>query len=133
MKSLRTINIHKEAVNGICFDESAEILYTTSEDGALSSVETINCTKLNSIPHDVPLSCLLADKASDRLFVGGDEGKIFIYNISKKGYPKPKVTIKTPESGVIRSMTLDTARDYLFSAGFEDGLLAVFDVDRNGK
>ena len=30
-------------------------------------------------------------------------------------------------------MTIDNTRNYLFSAGFDDELLAVFDVEKYGK
>lgn len=86
-----------------------------------------------SVPHDLPLSCILADSINKRIFIGADEGHIFLYDVSSKGFPKLMITIITPQDGPIKSLALDLTRNYLFTAGFEDGLIAVFDLDKPGK
>ena len=92
-----------------------------------------SCYKIMSIPHDLALSCILADSVNKRIFIGADEGHIFLYDISSKGFPKLMITIITPEDGLIKSLSLDLKRNYLFTAGFDDGLIAVFDLDKPGK
>lgn len=49
-----------------------------------------------SVPHDIPLSCIIADHTNKRIFIGADEGHIFLYDISTKGFPKLVITIMTP-------------------------------------
>ena len=77
-----------------------------------------NCYKIMSVPHELPLSCILADSANKRIFIGADQGHIYLYDISSRGFPKLMITIITPEDGPIKSLGLDLKRNYLFSAGF---------------
>lgn len=72
------------------------VMYSISEDGFLHSVDMQNCFKIMSIPHDIPLSCIIADQVNKRLFIGADEGQIFVYDISTKGFPKLLISILTP-------------------------------------
>lgn len=81
IQGVKSLQIHDERVTGLYLDSLAGVMYSISEDGLLTSVEMQNCYKIMSIPHDIPLSCIIADQTNKRIFIGGDEGMIYLYNI----------------------------------------------------
>lgn len=47
--------------------------------------------------------------------------------------PKLLTTLRNNKGGSIRSIFLDTNRNYLFAASFENGEINVFDLDKPGR
>ena len=130
---MRTLQVHEERVTGVYLDSLSSVMYSIGADGALNCCEMVNCFKIMSIPHDVQLSSILADQTNKRIFIGADEGQIYLYDISARAFPKLLISIYTPEEGPIKTLALDLQKNYLFSAGFENGLIAVFDLDKPGR
>lgn len=42
-------------------------------------------------------------------------------------------TLQTSEKGAIRGLTVDTFKNYLFTGGFDDGEIGVFDLQKPGR
>lgn len=93
-------------------------MYSVGDDGILHCCEMVNCYKIMSVPHEVQLSCILPDQTNKRIFIGADEGQIFLYDLSTRGFPKLLISICTPEDGPIKTLALDLVKNYLFTAGF---------------
>jgi len=41
--------------------------------------------------------------------------------------------VLTNQQGLIRGLALDTAKNYVFTGGFDDGEIAVFNIEKPGK
>jgi len=41
--------------------------------------------------------------------------------------------VLTSQQGVIRGLALDTVKNYVFTGGFDEGEVAVFDIEKPGK
>ena len=72
IQGVRSLQVHEERVTGMFLDCLVGVMYSISDDGMLHSIEMQNCYKIMSVPHDLTLSCILADQTNKRLFVGAD-------------------------------------------------------------
>jgi len=73
------------------------------------------------------------DNINKRAFIGTKIGEILIYDISHAEKPKLLTTLRNYKGGAIRSIYLDTNRNYLFTGSFDDGEINVFDLDKPGR
>jgi len=74
----------------------------------------------------------MTDKDNKRCFVTNRSGNVFIYDISLN-VPSLIHTMTTQEKGAIRGLFMDPAKNYVFTAGFDDGEVGVFDIVQPGK
>jgi len=51
----------------------------------------------------------------------------------KQVAPELLTTVLTSQQGVIRGLALDTVKNYVFTGGFDEGEVAVFDIEKPGK
>ena len=118
---------------GISYDNINGIVYTISEDKTFRISEANSLMMILSLPHREPLLVMTADKINKRMFIGSKGGEIFIYDVSSKHTAKLLNTLATNKHGSIRGMDLDLRRNYLVTGGFDDGELAVFDIDKPNR
>lgn len=64
---------------------------------------------------------------------GTKTGEIYMYDISQAEKPKILTVLQNHNKGSIRCLYLDTNRNYLFAASYDDGELNVFDLDKPGR
>jgi WD40 repeat protein len=76
---------------------------------------------------------MLKDTLNKRLMFGTKLGEIYIYDISLAEKPKILATLQNHNKGSIRCLHLDTNRNYLFAAGYDDGEINVFEMDKPGR
>lgn len=114
-------------------------MYSISEDCTLTTCDMTNYFKMHTITHPNELVTLLVDTTNKRLFIGANEGHIYVYDIGNVLYCTTQktalalFTIITPEDGPIKALSLDLVKNYLFTAGYEAGMICVFDIDKPGK
>lgn len=124
-------NPHTQRVMGLYYDNIHDVLYTCSEDKTIKTIENKECT--NVLKHsDTGLTGLIGDKEFKRLFVSNRSGMVFIYSIASVA-PELLTTVLTSQQGVIRGLALDTVKNYVFTGGFDEGEVAVFDIEKPGK
>ena len=58
---------------------------------------------------------------------------LYIYDISQSEKPRLLTFFQNNKKGSIRSIHLDTNRNYLFTCSFDDGEINVFDLDKPGR
>ncbi|EGR33250.1 PX domain protein [Ichthyophthirius multifiliis] len=122
---------HEYRIMGVHYDNINDIIYTCSEDKTIKTIENNQC--INVLKHsDTGLTCMLADKEFKRLFVSNRSGNIYIYSISSIN-PELLITVQTIQKGTIRGLTIDLVKNYLFTGGFDDGEICVFDIEKPGK
>lgn len=116
---------------GLYYDNITDVLYTCSEDKYIKTIENKECT--NVIRHsDTGLTGMIGDKEYKRLFVTNRSGIIFIYSITSTA-PELLTSVFTQQQGVIRGLALDNVKNYVFTGGFDDGEIAVIDIEKPGR
>ena len=75
---------------------------------------------------------MIGDRDFQRLFVANRNGNVYIYDISTP-IPTIKHTLTTQLKGAIRGMQLDTNKNYVFTGGYDDGEVGVFDIEKPGR
>lgn len=118
---------------GIYYDSINSIVYTISEDKTLRIGDGTSLVQIASIPHKDALLIMNADKLNKRLFIGTKGGQVLLYDISSKHTARLIHTYSTRNMGAIRGMDLDLNKNYLFTGGFDDGEIAVFNLDKPGR
>lgn len=76
---------------------------------------------------------MLRDTLNKRILFGTKGGEIYMYDISQAEKPKILTVLQNNKKGSIRCLYLDTNRNYLFCASFDDGEINVFDLDKPGR
>lgn len=76
---------------------------------------------------------MLRDNLNKRILFGTKGGEIYMYDISQAEKPKILTVLQNNKKGSIRCLYLDTNRNYLFCASFDDGEINVFDLDKPGR
>ena len=134
-EDLVCMKIHQNRIMGISYDNINGIVYTISEDKTFRISEANSLMMILSLPHREPLLVMTADKINKRMFIGSKGGEIFIYDVSSVIGNTAKLlnTLATNKHGSIRGMDLDLRRNYLVTGGFDDGELAVFDIDKPNR
>lgn len=64
---------------------------------------------------------MIRDTLNKRLLLGTKIGQIYIYDISQAEKPKVLTILQNNKKGSIRSLYLDTNRNYLFAGSYDDG------------
>lgn len=77
-----TFKIHEERVNGIYYEPINKLMYSISEDTFLTTCDMANYFKMHNISHTQELATMLTDTANKRLFIGANEGHIFVYEFT---------------------------------------------------
>ncbi|EAR93569.2 PX-SNARE domain protein (macronuclear) [Tetrahymena thermophila SB210] len=130
-ENLMEYNPHEQRIMGIYYDNITDILYTCSEDKFVKTIENKECT--NVIRHsDTGLTGMIGDKEYKRLFVTNRSGVVYIYSISSSA-PELLSQVYTQQQGVIRGLALDTVKNYIITGGFDDGEIAVIDIEKPGR
>lgn len=116
---------------GIYYDNNSGIIYTCSEDKSLKLIEKGKVTQ--TIKHSVTgLTYMVGDREFQRLFVANRQGNVYIYDISSS-IPNLIHVMTTQLKGAIRGMQIDTQKNYVFTGGFDDGEIGVFDIEKPGR
>jgi len=128
-----TNKIHQARVMGTCLESISEYIYTASEDKRVKVFDLKN----NNIVTDIAcgstlLTELLYDKENKRIFVSNRSGQVFIYDISSK-LPSLIYTVQAHPKGIIRSIFFDPIKNYLVSSNYDDGVIALIDLQKPGK
>lgn len=76
---------------------------------------------------------MLRDTLNKRIFFGTKNGEVYIYDISQAEKPKLMNVLNNNKKGSIRSIFIDTNRNYFFTGSYDDGELNVFDMDKPGR
>jgi len=64
---------------------------------------------------------MLRDTLNKRIFFGTKGGEVYIYDISQAEKPKLMNVLQNNKKGSIRSIYMDTNRNYLFIGSYDDG------------
>jgi len=64
---------------------------------------------------------MLRDTLNKRIFFGTKGGDVYIYDISQAEKPKLMNVLQNNKKGSIRSIYMDTNRNYLFTGSYDDG------------
>jgi hypothetical protein len=56
-------------------------MYSISEDGILNTCDMTNYFKMHTISHPNELATMLIDTINKRMFIGANEGHIYVYDI----------------------------------------------------
>ena len=78
------------------------------------------------------LTYMVGDREFQRLFVANRQGNVYIYDISSS-IPNLIHVMTTQLKGAIRGMQIDTQKNYVFTGGFDDGEIGVFDIEKPGR
>jgi WD40 repeat protein len=129
-----TVNKHHEKrIMGIHYDPITEYIYTIGEDKKFKVFDlSHNITVSDLSVGNALLSCLAGDRDNKRAFISNRSGQIFIYDISQKN-PSLVHTIQAHQKGSIRGLYYDPFKNYLFSANYDDGTIAIIDLQKPGK
>jgi hypothetical protein len=76
-----TFKIHEERVNGIYYEPLNKLMYSISEDGMLTTCDMNNYFKMHTVTHPNELVTMLMDTTNKRMFIGANEGHIYVYDI----------------------------------------------------
>jgi len=116
---------------GIFFDNISGIIYTVSEDKTFKSIEKGDVTHVMKNSNS-GLTCLQGDRENRRCFCTNRTGQVFIYDISSS-IPNLLFTLTTQLKGAIRGLAIDLNKNYLFTGGFDDGEIGIFDIEKPGR
>jgi hypothetical protein len=128
-----TNKLHQGRIMGLCLESISEYIYTASEDKRLKVFDLKN----NNVVTDIAcgssmLTELLYDKENKRIFISNRGGQVFIYDISSK-LPSLIYTVQAHPKGIIRSIFFDPVKNYLVSSNYDDGVIALIDLQKPGK
>ncbi|KRX05178.1 WD40-repeat-containing domain [Pseudocohnilembus persalinus] len=123
--------VHDKRVMGVFHHSLTNSTYTISEDKSLRTV--VDGKVQNKITQsNSGLTSIYGDSEYKRLFVSNRSGHVFIYDISS-GVPVQLNCVQTSEKGAIRSLQVDTLKNYFFTGGFDDGEIGVFQLEKPGR
>jgi len=145
---LSDYKLHTSRIMGVYFDPISEYVYTVSEDKKFkvynprkeSLVADIYCGATISGNDgtssfgvgNVQLTGLAADRENKRLFITSRSGRVFIYDISPV-IPEILHSFQAHTKGAIRGVFFDPIKNYLITANYDDGVLALIDLQKPGK
>ncbi len=118
---------------GIHYDPITEYVYTCGEDKKFKvfdlskNLQVADLTVGNAL-----LSGLVGDKENKRVFISNRSGQVFIYDVQQKN-PQLLHTIQAHQKGSIRGLFYDSLKNYLFTANYDDGSIAIIDLHKPGK
>jgi len=128
-----TLKLHAQRVMGVYLDSISEYIYTIGEDKKLMIHDMNKNTKVEEITvGSAMLTVLLADKENKRLFISNRNGQVFIYDISPKT-PVLLHTVQAHSKGTIRSVYFDNIKNYMITSNYDDGTIALIDLQKPGK
>jgi len=78
------------------------------------------------------LTGLAADRENKRVFITSRSGRVFIYDIAPV-IPEILHSVQAHAKGAIRGVFFDPIKNYLITANYDDGVLAIIDLQKPGK
>jgi len=129
-----TMKVHENKVTGVVTDASKGLLYSISWDKQFV-VTQISTQKQGArlTPSRHALTSIYYDEQNERVFIGSAVGEIFIYDTTQASTPHLITTLHAHTRTRLRRILVDRERNYLFTSGFEDGSITVFDLGPPGK
>jgi len=128
-----TLKQHSARVMGVFLESISEHIYSIGEDKRLK----IHDLRKNALVEEISvgssaLTVLLPDKENKRLFISNRNGQVFIYDVSSKT-PSLLHTLHAHPKGNIRDIYFDSIKNYLISSNYDDGTIALIDLQKPGK
>ena len=120
-------------MTGVAYDAMSNVVYSVSQDKVFRVSHGSSLALIVAVPHKEPIFCMLRDTLNKRILFGTKGGEIYMYDISQAEKPKILTVLQNNKKGSIRCLYLDTNRNYLFCASFDDGEINVFDLDKPGR
>lgn len=128
-----TSKVHQARVMGACLDSISEYIYTVGEDKRFKVFDLNKNTIVSDIAcGNTMLTQLIYDKENKRLFISNRSGQVFVYDISPK-LPSLIHTVQAHPKGTIRCMHFDGIKNYLVTSNYDDGVIALVDLQKPGK
>eukprot|EP00828_Plagiopyla_frontata_P039391 TRINITY_DN517_c0_g1_i2.p1 TRINITY_DN517_c0_g1~~TRINITY_DN517_c0_g1_i2.p1 ORF type:complete len:317 (-),score=57.95 TRINITY_DN517_c0_g1_i2:63-1013(-) len=126
--------VHSSRVTGVCYDNLSNQCYSIGEDKFL---KIFDCTR-NEIVSSLPVSThalrsLSYDKDAKRIFVTNNSNQVYIYDIQPKCQPMLLHIIDTGSASNNKALHYDISKRYLFTAGYNNGLIQVYEIGKAGK
>jgi WD40 repeat protein len=125
--------LHLARVMGVYLDNITNFVYTCGEDKKFKVFDYLkNDTIADLTLGTADLTALLVERENKRAFIANRTGQVFIHDISTM-VPRLIHIVQAHPKGEIRSLTFDTNRHYLITGNHDDGILAIWDLDKPGK
>jgi len=124
---------HSKRIMGLYLNSITEYVYSIGEDKKFN----VHHAKNGGIVANIycgsnPLTNMIVDKENKRAFISNKNGHIFIFDISSR-MPRIIFHIKAQTKGNIRGLYFDAYKNYLLTANYDDGVLALIDMQKPGK
>ena len=120
-EDLVCVKAHKDRVVGLAYDAMSNVVYSASHDKVLRVSHGSSLALIVGVPHKESIFSMLRDTLNKRIFFGTKHGEVYIYDISQAEKPRLLTVLNNNKKGSIRSLHLDTNRNYLFTGSYDDG------------
>jgi WD40 repeat protein len=125
--------LHLARVMGVFLDNITGFCYSCGEDKKFKVYDySKNDTIADLTLGTSDLTTLAVERENKRAFIGNRLGQVFIHDISTM-VPRLIHIVQAHPKGEIRTLIFDTNRHYLISGNHDDGILAIWDLDKPGK
>ncbi|CAD8199045.1 unnamed protein product [Paramecium pentaurelia] len=129
------IKAHQGRVMGVFYDSINSHIHSVSEDKkykVLDFQRQITVAELQPSQHG--LTGLAADKDNRRIFISDKGGYIHVFEITSATMgPSLAVSVASQTLSPIRGIFFDPVKNYLFTAGFDQGEIGIFEVGKSGR
>lgn len=118
---------------GVFYDGISGMCYTIGEDKFMKITNYQNQEIVSS--HQIgltPLTNLVYDKEYKRMFITNKSGQIFIYDASSTPVQQLNV-LNMNTKCTIRGFHYDSIKNFIIGSGYDDGELAMFEIEKPGK
>ncbi|KAM3143094.1 hypothetical protein pb186bvf_004680 [Paramecium bursaria] len=129
------VKAHQGRVMGLFFDSINSTIHSVSEDKKYKVLDVSRQITIADIqPSQQGLTGFVADKDNRRAFVSDRAGYIFIFEISSVTQgPTLSASVASQTGSAIRGLCFDPVKNYLFTAGHDQGEIGVYEVGKSGR